>query len=230
MSYKVLEQNGIDNENVDGGAFNRFTAGGRDGIIKGVLSDCALAAVGNGVGIAPGEIIMCGIRVKITDIEMLFLSGSPVAATQYQIIAQATLQTNRSLFVSFLLRPSGTLRQDSLYATEQGVYEVEIGTFTHNPDGSISNLKQSLKLIDGGVGAIESFTIGTTTTLPPGSEAYVENVGTGKDIIANFGIPKGAPGDNLYSFSIEGGKLFVTSAIADENSIKLVNGHIMFGD
>ena len=230
MSYKVLEQNGIDNENVDGGAFNRFTAGGRDGIIKGVLSDCALAAVGNGVGISPGEIIMCGIRVKITDTETLFLTGAPVTATQYQIIAQATLQSNRSLNVSFLLRSSGALRQDSLYVAEQGVYEVEIGRFTHNTDGSITNLKQSLKLIDGGVGAIESFKIGTTTTLPPGSDAYVENVGTDKDIVANFGIPKGEHGDNLYSFSINDGKLFVTSAIAEENSIKLVNGHIVFGD
>ncbi len=229
MSFKVLEQNGIDNENVDGGAFNRFTAGGRDGIIRGVLSDCALAAVGNGIGISPGEIIMCGIRVKITETETLFLSGSPIAVTQYQIIAQATLQSNRSLFVSFLLRPSGALRQDSLYASEQGVYEVEIGTFTHNTDGSISDLEQRLKLIDGGVGTIESFKIGTTTTLPPGSDAYVENVGTDKNVVANFGIPKGEPGDNLYSFSVDNGRLIVTSAIADGNALSLKNGHIILG-
>lgn len=229
MSFKVLEQNGIDNENVDGGAFNRFTAGGRDGIIRGVLSDCALAAVGNGIGISPGEIIMCGIRVKITETETLFLSGSPITVMQYQIIAQATLQSNRSLFVSFLLRPSGALRQDSLYAAEQGVYEVEIGTFTHNIDGTISDLKQSLKLIDGGVGAIESFKVGSTITLPPGTPAYANNVGTDKDIVIDFGIPKGEHGDNFYSFSVDNGRLIVTSAIADANALSLKNGHIILG-
>ena len=37
MSYKILEQNGVDNENIDGGAFNNFSAGGRDCIMGSVF-------------------------------------------------------------------------------------------------------------------------------------------------------------------------------------------------
>ena len=29
MSFKILEKNGVDNENIDGAAFNNFSAGGR---------------------------------------------------------------------------------------------------------------------------------------------------------------------------------------------------------
>ena len=47
---------------------------------------------------------------------------------------------------------------------------------------------------DSGVDAGVSLTIGTTTTLSPGSDATVENVGTDTDPILNFGIPKGATG------------------------------------
>lgn len=36
-----------------------------------------------------------------------------------------------------------------------------------------------------------SVQVGTTETLPPGSEATVENVGTATDLILNFGIPTG---------------------------------------
>ena len=40
--YKILERNGVDNENIDGAAFNNFAAGERDGIVAGVLSQCSI--------------------------------------------------------------------------------------------------------------------------------------------------------------------------------------------
>ena len=48
---------------------------------------------------------------------------------------------------------------------------------------------------DSGVDAGVSLTIGTTSTLTPGSDATVTNSGTPTDPILNFGIPKGAKGD-----------------------------------
>ena len=44
-------------------------------------------------------------------------------------------------------------------------------------------------------GPAASVLVGTTTTLPPGSPATVENVGTTSDAVFNFGIPKGEKGD-----------------------------------
>lgn len=42
-----------------------------------------------------------------------------------------------------------------------------------------------------GAGTID---VGTTTTLPAGSSAYVTNVGTSQNAILNFGIPQGQDG------------------------------------
>lgn len=210
MSYKVLEQNGVDNENIDGGAFNHFAAGGRDGIIKGVLSECALTTVGNGVGIAPGLIVICGIRVKIIETEALFLSGTPMTATRYQIIVQANLQSNRNLTVNFLLRPVSELRQDALYAAEQGVYEAEIGRFTHLTSGTIEDMVRTLDIISGGtsVDGANEINIGnvTTQTLAPGMDAEVD-VENRYDAEQNkfvtdftFSIPQGEDGKGtLYN-------------------------------
>ena len=134
MSYKILEQNGIDNENVDGGAFNNFAAGGRDGIVGGVLSECALTAAGSAIGISPGLVILHGIRVKVTGIETLSLSSVPLRPTSYQIVAQVTLASNGDVDFSFFIRTPQPLVQNSLYQNSAGTYQAELASFTHNPD------------------------------------------------------------------------------------------------
>lgn len=50
--------------------------------------------------------------------------------------------------------------------------------------------------VDSGVDAGVSLEIGETTTLAPGEDATVENVGTATDPIFNFGIPQGVAGQN----------------------------------
>lgn len=203
MSYKILEQNGIDNENVDGGAFNRFAAGGRDGVVQGVLSECTLIAEGNGVSIHPGLILMCGIRVKITSAETLFVSAVPVNPTQYQIIAQLSLADNHDLAVELFLRSPESLLQDALYRSEHGVYQVEIGSFVHNPDGTISNLVRTLDVIQGGGTGGGAFEVGdiTTETLKAGLEAEFDVTKrideNGKTLLDFYAaIPKGASGND----------------------------------
>jgi hypothetical protein len=49
---------------------------------------------------------------------------------------------------------------------------------------------------DSGVDAGVSVNVGTTTTLPAGSDATVTNSGTDTDPILNFGIPQGVAGQN----------------------------------
>ena len=49
--------------------------------------------------------------------------------------------------------------------------------------------------VDSGAAAGTTVEVGTTTTLPAGSDATVENVGTDANPIFNFGIPKGDKGD-----------------------------------
>lgn len=164
MSFKILEQNGVDNENVDGGAFNNFAAGGRDGIVGGVLSECALTAAGSAIGVSPGLIILHGIRVKVTGIETLSLSSVPLRPTSYQIVAQVTLASNGDVDFSFFIRTPQPLVQNSLYQNSAGTYQAELASFTHNPDGTISDLMKTLDVIYGAGGGDVNIEVGTVTT------------------------------------------------------------------
>ena len=202
MSYKILEQNGIDNENVDGGAFNNFASGGRDGIVGGVLSECALTAAGSAIGVSPGLIILHGIRVKVTGIETLSLSSVPLNPTSYQIVAQVTLASNGNVDFSFFIRTPQPLVQNSLYQNDMGTYQAELASFTHNPDGSISNLTKTLDVIYGAGGGDVNIEVGTVTTetLAAGLDADFDvsvrrEEGTNK-VLLDFDakIPRGASG------------------------------------
>lgn len=202
MSYKILEQNGVDNENVDGGAFNNFAAGGRDGIVGGVLSECALTAAGSAIGIAPGLIVLHGIRIKVTGLETLALSSVPLNPTSYQIVAQVTLASNGNVSFSFFIRTPQPLVQNSLYQNDMGTYQAELASFTHNPDGSISNLTKTLDIIYGSGGGDVNIEVGTVTTetLDAGLDADFDvsvrhEEGTNK-ILLDFDakIPRGASG------------------------------------
>lgn len=146
MSFKILEKNGVDNENIDGAAFNNFSAGGRDGIVAGVLSECSLSLSGNVIGIAPGELILHGFRVKITETETFSNSSVPVSAEKYQIIAQIVVSDNNDVVFSFLIRSPATLIQENIFDNNRGTYQIEIGTYRHNPDGSISELTRTVQV------------------------------------------------------------------------------------
>lgn len=214
MSYKILEQNGIDNENVDGGAFNNFAAGGRDGIVGGVLSECALAAAGSTVSISPGLIMLHGIRVKVTGIETLSLSSVPIKPTSYQVVAQVTLASNGDVDFSIFIRTPQPLVQDPLYQNNVGVYQAELASFTHNTDGTISNLTKTLDIIYGSGGGSVNIEVGTVTTetLDAGLDADFDvtirnGEGTNK-ILLDFDakIPRGASGtdDQAVHFTPQG--------------------------
>ncbi len=231
MSYKILEQNGIDNENVDGGAFNNFAAGGRDGIVGGVLSECALTAAGSAIGISPGLVILHGIRVKVTGIETLSLSSVPLRPTSYQIVAQVTLASNGDVDFSFFIRTPQSLIQDSLYQNGAGTYQAELASFTHNPDGTISDLMKTLDVIYGSGGGDVNIEVGTVTTetLAAGLDADFDvsvrrEEGTNK-VLLDFDakIPRGVSGtdDEAVHF---------TEQTLTESQQKQAQGNIGLGE
>lgn len=199
MSYKILEKNGVDNENIDGGAFNNFTAGNRDGVIGGVLSECSLSSVGNAVSIGTGVLMIHGIRVKITSMESVYVSSVPVVPTRYQIIAQITLTDKLPEFFLFVQEPKN-LTQQEFYENDNGVYEVEIGRFTHNPDGSISDLTRTVDTLYGAA-ASGSINVGNITVreIDAGNPPEVDidkRMEDGKEYLDfDFGMPKATSTD-----------------------------------
>ena len=54
---------------------------------------------------------------------------------------------------------------------------------------------------DGTDGVSPTVTVGSTYTLQPNQPATVENVGTATDLVLNFGIPQGVPGDTTGCLS-----------------------------
>ena len=201
--HKILEQNGIDNENIDGGALNNLAAGGRDGIVGGVLSECAITATGSVIAVAPGLLILHGVRVKFEELEAIELLSVPVRPTSYQVVAQITLSSNRDVDFQLFVQAPKSLTQNNIYANNTGVYQAELATFTHNPDGSISDLIRTIDVIfGGGEGGGVNIEVGdvTTETLPAGTNAEfdvaVRNpVGTNKTVLDfSAKIPRGASG------------------------------------
>lgn len=221
MSYKILEQNGIDIENIDGAAFNNFAAGGRDGIMAGVLSECALVVTGNTVGISPGVLMIHGIRVKVTDMETIVMSSMPAQAVRYQIIAQVDLNDNAVSFSMFAQAPKNLI-QDDLFKQRSGKYQVEVARFTHQTDGSIGDVQKTADVIwAGGLSGGAILIIGnvTTQTIEAGlaAEVDVDNRYDEEDgkyyTDFKFSIPKGQDA-GVYAEIAESGQDKPSSTLA----------------
>ena len=146
MAYKILENNGIDIENIDGGAFNNLAAGNKSGIVGNVLNECALTSYSNNVIIMPGLLILHGIRVKITEAESLTISSMPASSTTYQIVAQVTMNEGVVTFSIFAQLPTDLIK-NNLFVDGGGTYQIELGRFVHNTNGTISDVLRTAEVI-----------------------------------------------------------------------------------
>lgn len=152
MEYKILEANGVENENVDGAAFNNFTAGGRNGIIKGILNECFVSIdSGKTIRVDTGEIIIQGFRVKITSAYSNTFTSFPAISIPYQLVARITLLADRTVSFTLDCRETKNLTQDNLYSVEEGTYEVEIARFTLTPEDA-KDLIRTIDIISAGTG------------------------------------------------------------------------------
>lgn len=147
MDYKILEKIGIETENVDGGAFNNFTAGGESGIIEGVLNECKVVNVGNTLTISSGLLLLSGIRIKLISSKDFSIVGTPAVTTNYHLVAKVVLASDKNVDFDIFVRTEQALIKDNLYEKESGTYELEIAKFIHNTNGNIENLKQTCKVL-----------------------------------------------------------------------------------
>lgn len=148
MSYKVLESNGVENENIDGGAFNNFTAGGESGIISGVLDECNIFIQGTSIIMNTGLLLVNGIRIKVESPLTFSLVGKPSVNTLYHIVAKVELKTNNQIQCVIVSRQRTSLTQQNLYKSNSGTHELEIVTFTQFTNGTIGNLVKVAKILE----------------------------------------------------------------------------------
>lgn len=139
------------------------------------------------------------VTVDITE-QMSIISGD----VRCQIVVTET--DDRTGTFTFILRvqpsalPSNTDMSASDYQVIEELLETAQAINTNFPYiGANGNWwywdVETAAYVDSGVDASITITIGTTTTLPAGSNATVTNTGTSTDPVFNFGIPKGDKGD-----------------------------------
>ena len=201
MAIKILTKNGVENTNIDGARDCNFNAGNRDGIVKSVLKEGNLfLSSSNVVALDTCELRIFGHRIVIDEIQYRTFSSIPDTSIRYALVGQiimASTVPSFSLIVQYAEQP---LQKDNINNGD-GTYEVEIGRFTLQSDGMITDLVRTLDVITGGVGDGDSgFEVGTVTTnsLDPGlnAEVDVENrydEEKGKVVTDfTFGIPVGS--------------------------------------
>lgn len=193
MNYKILESNGIENENIDGGAFNNFTAGGKSGIVLDVFNECAIFSQGNVVTVSSGLLLIKGIRVKLEESVDFSLSGNAGVDTSYYIVAKVVLGTDQSVLFDLFLTTEQIRTQENLYKNNSGTYELEIARFIHSTDGSIKNLRRTAQIIKQNSGS-------SSSGLTEEEKAKVDRLvidGTGDKFLADNGEYKEVGGSSL---------------------------------
>lgn len=148
MAIRILTKNGTENTNIDGARDNNFNAGRRSGIVKGVLNEGNLYGTGNTLVLEPCELRLCGHRVVIDENENKVFTNRPQTATKQSLVAQIKVNGSEDVKFELLVQNSSTtLVQDNLDVNGTGIYQIEIGTFVQNTDGTIGEIVKTADVI-----------------------------------------------------------------------------------
>lgn len=201
---KILTDKSIENTNIDGARANHFSAGMKSGIVKGALNEGNFfASASNAIALDSCELRVSGHQVIIDTAQFITLSNTPSKATRYSLIAEIKVDDGSvPAFRLFVQSVNAKLTQDNLFKTLNGVgtYQLCIGNFTLNTDGTITDVVRTADLITGGDNDGPHINIGKITTQTLASnlkaevdveERYDETVK--KNVLDfTFGIPKGS--------------------------------------
>ena len=219
---RIIENDNTDNTNVDGLSFNNFCSGGKSGIIKGKLNECAITSPSSSVlTIDSGELLIFGSRIILDSTNYTF-STFPTISTRYSYVAEIVISDSSVItFSMFIQLASASLTTDDLYATSTaaGTYQIELATFTLTSAG-ITDLVRTVDVITGGGSSSSSDTyirIGTVTTTMVSSgidaDVDIENVIDSETGLVktnfNFTIPNTAgtsvtvAGEEVASFNAD---------------------------
>lgn len=233
-TIRILTKNGVDNTNIDGARDNNFNAGGRSGIVKGVLNEGLFTAQGNEIVFDTCELRISGHRVVLEEPSRITFSGIPYPAERFQYIAKIT-NTDGAISFELITTTIHELEQDDIL-NGNGVYELEIGRFTHDTSGNITDVVRTADVITGGTGSGGGgdFIVGnvTTQTLDAGLNAEVDveqNPETGK-VDFSFAIPQGESGGVTLDTeqTITGEKRFSHSNGIYVNRIHNLSGNAIY--
>nr|DAQ16522.1 MAG TPA: leucine-rich repeat protein [Caudoviricetes sp.] len=205
MAIRILTKNGVENTNIDGARDCNFNAGNRDGIVKSVLKEGNFfLSSSNVIALDTCELRIFGHRIVIDTIQYKTFSSIPTTPIRYALIGQIIMTETVPSFSLIVQYAEKILQKDNIN-NGNGTYEVEIGRFTLQPNGTIVDLVRTLDIITGGTGSgdgsgLEIGTV-TTNTLAAGLDAEVDienryDEEKGKTVTDfTFNIPQGESPD-----------------------------------
>lgn len=156
MLTRILTKNATDITNIDGARQNNFVAGMRSGIVKGAFNEGTLfASSNNTIALDTCELIISGHRVIIESVAFVTLANAPSINTKKSLIAEIVVSDSIPSFRLFVEPSTYNLTQNNLFkdGTGNGTYQIEIGTFLHKTDGTITDVFRTINVITGGYGA-----------------------------------------------------------------------------
>lgn len=150
MEYIILESNGVEISNVDGAAFNNFSASGQDGVLKGLYNECAVTLLNSEtIQINTGELLIQGFRVKIFEPYTITIPSN-LADINHYLVACIVLQNTGSVTFNIEVRQTSSLTKNNLFRAGYGTYEIEICRFVVGATG-IVNLSKTIKVISSSI-------------------------------------------------------------------------------
>lgn len=211
MSYRILTKNAVENTNIDGARDNNFNSGRRSGIVKGALNEGNFFSISsNTIALDTCELRLCGHRIVLDSTEYKTLVNVPKTASRYSLVAQVIVDDNKDVSFALIIQSALiSLVQDNLDVSGKGKFELEIGRFTQQVDGSITDIVRTADLITGGSsGNASEWTVGelTTNTIDAGMPANVD-INYNEDTNAydfQFDIPKGVDGQGQTNVKVAG--------------------------
>lgn len=227
MSIKILTRNAIDNTNIDGARQNHFSAGMRSGIVKGAYNEGNLFINSNDIALDSCELRISGHQVVIDSVEYITLSNAPSVNTQKSLFAEIVVNEYSTPTFRLFVEPSTyNLRQDNLFKDNvgNGTYQIEICTFLHRTDNTITDVVKTVNTITGGYGtgsesSIEDIKFNATAislssdSLPTANIDYNEDT---KEYDLELGIPRGVSVPNTLTIgSVVGGDVASATITGD---------------
>lgn len=188
--------------NVDDAFFNKSIFGGKSGVLPDKLNECAIfLSAPNIITLDTGELLIYGVRVRITEAISFGFPSFPSEQIDYNLIAEVKLMTNKTITCDIRYQPSEKmLSKEPIYKNGSGIYQILLCKFSHLPSGNIANVDKKLQIINSySSGGIQIGTV-TAETLPTNSPATVkvENVFSAENALEvvnfDFKIPRGEVG------------------------------------
>lgn len=145
MSYR-LQSLGESTPDIFKAGYLDYTAGGKDGVVEGILDELEVQHEGNRIFIGRGKLMVSGYPVLFEGREVIE-APKDLPKLKHMIVGVLTVSGYKAKSFYLAIRQDGSLRQDEVNKTGEGVYEIKIVEFNIQ-SGRLTNVASALDKIN----------------------------------------------------------------------------------